>query len=252
MGLACIDHVHRDSTVMLLHGLAGCAEEWLGTAAALGASHRVLIPDQRGHGRSERRPADMTRDAYVGDAALWLEQLTAAPAVVVGQSLGGHTAFLLAARRPELVRALVVVEATPEPDPAGRDQVMRWLATWPVPFASMGAALDFFGGDSAWARGWVRTLEARNDELWPRFDIDAMQESLAEASTHSYWEEWCRVSCPTLIVRGENGLDRALVRRMQDCVAMAQVVEIPGAGHDLHLEQPDLWQRCLTSFLAGL
>lgn len=102
---------------MLLHGLAGYAREWDETASWLSASCRVVAPEQRGHGRSERRPADLSRSAFVDDAAAWLRRLDLAPAAVVGQSLGGHTAFLLAARHPELVRALVVAEATPDAFP---------------------------------------------------------------------------------------------------------------------------------------
>lgn len=125
--LACADFGGDGPTLVLLHGLAGCAEEWAETALALTREYRVLAPDQRGHGRSERRPQDVSRGAYVTDVAMWIEQFEAAPAVLVGQSLGGHTALLLAARRPDLVSALVVVEATPAANPAARDGVRRWL-----------------------------------------------------------------------------------------------------------------------------
>ncbi|MFX6202050.1 alpha/beta fold hydrolase, partial [Acinetobacter baumannii] len=55
--------------------------------------------DARGHGRSERFPGAVSRDAAVGDAAFVVEQLRLQPAVVVGQSVGGLTALSLAARR---------------------------------------------------------------------------------------------------------------------------------------------------------
>src|SRR5947208_14539443 len=153
--LACRDHGGDGPAVVLAHGLAGHAGEWDGTAAWLGRTHRVVAPDARGHGRSERRPADVSRTACVDDLAHWIELLGApppgvrpllagpaitpsdrrprqkgsdphtapspaatgqnpgpatrgltplggsdplAPAIVIGQSLGGHTAFLLAAR----------------------------------------------------------------------------------------------------------------------------------------------------------
>lgn len=184
--LACAEFGGNGTPVVLLHGLAGCGEEWAETASALTPGYRVLAPDQRGHGRSERRPSDVSRGAYVVDVAMWLERLAAVPAVLVGQSLGGHTAFLVAARHPDLVRALVVVEATPEADPRGGDDVRRWLESWPRPFVSAMHALQFFGGDSAWSRAWLRGLDARDDGLWPRFDIDVMMASLSETSADSY------------------------------------------------------------------
>lgn len=250
--LACADYGGGGPAVVLLHGLAGCAEEWLDTASPLTPRYRVLAPDQRGHGRSERRPQDVTRDAYVADVEMWLERLEAAPAVLVGQSLGGHTAFLVAARRPDLVRALVVVEATPEANPRGGDDLRRWLESWPRPFVSATHALRFFGGDSTWSRAWVRGLEVRSDGLWPRFDVDIMVASLNETSAGAYWSEWRGVSCPTLVVRGASGASAEEVMRMRDLVPTARVSEIPGAGHDAHLDNPNQWQTDLKDFLDRL
>ncbi len=82
---------------MLLHGLAGHAGEWQDTAEWLTEEHRVLAPDARGHGRSERRPTDLAPSAYIDDASFLIEQLAQPPVILVGQSLGGLTALVLAA-----------------------------------------------------------------------------------------------------------------------------------------------------------
>ena len=79
---------------------------------------RVIALDQRGHGRSEREPTDLSRPAFVGDVVAVVEQLSLAPVVLIGQSMGGNTAFLAAAAHPGLVESLVVIEASPDgPDP---------------------------------------------------------------------------------------------------------------------------------------
>jgi pimeloyl-ACP methyl ester carboxylesterase len=72
---------------------------------------RIVAFDARGHGRSERFPADLSRAAHVADAVFAVERLRPGPVVVVGQLLGGQAAPLLAAERPELVRGLIVVDA---------------------------------------------------------------------------------------------------------------------------------------------
>lgn len=131
------------------------------TASWLCATNRVLAADQRGHGESERRPVDLSRQAFVDDAAMWIRELAGSRAVVIGQSLGGHTAFLLAAEHPDLVRALVVAEASPAADPQAQGIVGGWLRSWPVPFPSRHASLAFlaathFGhtrGPMAWMYG---------------------------------------------------------------------------------------------------
>jgi pimeloyl-ACP methyl ester carboxylesterase len=132
------DHGGPGRPVLLLHGLAGHSGEWDTTAAWMSERYRVIALDQRGQGVSERHPADVSRAAYVADVIAVIEDprqeevrdggdssartlgapRRPEPVVLVGQSLGGHTAMLVAAARPDLVRALVLVEASPGlPDP---------------------------------------------------------------------------------------------------------------------------------------
>ncbi|WP_406325018.1 alpha/beta fold hydrolase [Streptomyces sp. NBC_01617] len=120
---------------MLPHGPAGHAGEWDQTARRPSPRHRVIAPDQRGHGADERHPQDVYRDASVTDVIALPDQLALRRAVLVGQSLGGHTAMLTAAARPERVRALVLVEAGPgSPNPNAPADIGSWLDSWPTPF----------------------------------------------------------------------------------------------------------------------
>jgi pimeloyl-ACP methyl ester carboxylesterase len=250
--LACADYGGEGPPVLLLHGLAGCAEEWAETADWLVASHRVLALDARGHGRSERVPVDVSRAAHVADVECWVETLALGPVVLIGQSLGGHTAFLFAAHRPDLVSGLVVAEATPEADPDAPAQVRRWLERWPVPFASREAALNFFGGDTLWARAWVDGLEPSNDGLRPRFEIDVMIDSLQEVAERDHWEDWRRVRAPTLAVRAERGVPRDLALRMIEAHPDATLIDVRDAVHDVHLEQPEQWRKAVQAFFRRL
>ena len=83
------------------------------TAGWLSERGRVVALDARGHGGSERFPADVSPRAHIADAVFAVEQLQLGPSVVIGQSFGGLTAILLAAARPDLVRGLVVADAGP-------------------------------------------------------------------------------------------------------------------------------------------
>ena len=251
--LCCADFGGTGPAVVLLHGLAGSAGEWSETAGWLSRSHRVVAPEQRGHGRSERHPGDMSRSAFVDDAAEWITALGLAPAIVVGQSLGGHTAFLLAARRPGLVLAAVVAEATPQADPGAPAAVREWLGSWPVPFASRRSAEEFFGRGRLWARTWAAGLEERLGGLWPAFDPAELEAALAETGSRSYWDEWASLRCPVLVIRAAGSEEGAATyRRMVDSVPDATLVEVAGAGHDLHLDRPERWRIALSAFLARL
>jgi len=227
----------RTTPALLLHGLAGHAGEWDSTAAWMRERFRVVAVDG------------------LADAESALYDL-GEPAVVVGQSLGGLIAIRLAAARPELIRALVVAEASPsaaaDPD-AFAAEVAAALRRWPVPFPSRSAAEAFFGGPSVAASAWASGLVERDDGLWPRFDVDAEVRMLRDAVAQSAWPDWERLSCPVLVVRGSRG---TLTEAEADAMAArgrdVRVAAVPHAGHDVHLDQPEEWRRIVTEFLDSL
>jgi pimeloyl-ACP methyl ester carboxylesterase len=92
----------------LVHGFAGAASNFAVLAPLLARRHRLVVPDLPGHGGSEPLPAVPTLAGFADRVAAVLEHERAAPAVVVGHSMGGVVALRLAARRPELVRAIVL------------------------------------------------------------------------------------------------------------------------------------------------
>jgi pimeloyl-ACP methyl ester carboxylesterase len=257
--LAGLDFGGAGPPVLLLHGLAGYAGEWAETAGWLTGRARVVALDARGHGGSERFPADVSRAAHVADAAFAVQRLRLGPAVVVGQSLGGLTALLLAAERPDLVRGVVVAEAgpggggDPEAHEANVAEVTSSLRRWPVPFASCEAAVAFFGGPSLTAEAWAGGLEQRDGDWWPRFDVDVMTRTLREADSRSYWTDWERIACPALVVRaGAGSLPRADAQAMVRRGHRVTLVELAGAKHDLHLDRAAEWRVALSEFLDSL
>ena len=251
--LVCHDLGGPEPPVLLLHGLAGHHGEWDALVRWMAPGHRVIAMDQRGHGASERRPADVSRAAYVANVVAVIDELKLEAPVLVGQSLGGHTAMLVAAAHPERVRALVMVEAgAAGSGPDLPESIGTWLASWPVPFPSLAAAAEFFGGGPA-GSGWAAGLEERRDGWWPRFDPSLMVRSLAEISTRSFWREWTRVACPVLVVLAESGFippDEAReMARSRPGTAMVTVAE---AGHDVHMERPQAVGAAIDGFLRGL
>ncbi|GAA3454475.1 alpha/beta fold hydrolase [Dactylosporangium matsuzakiense] len=241
--------------VLLLHGLAGAGAELLPTAHALTGDFRVIVPDQRAHGHSTRRPADLSRDAYVADAAFLLDALGGArPAAVAGQSMGGHTAMLLAAHHPELVSSLVMLEAGVGGTSPGDDypaRLGRWFASWPLPFPSAAAAVSFLGTTPT-AHAWAADLEQHPDGLRPRFDADMMEAAIRPVAAEARWAQWQAVRAPTLLIRGERGTcppeEDARMRALRPGVRYATIAD---AGHDAHLDQPEAWLTLLRAALTG-
>ncbi|MFE6711803.1 alpha/beta fold hydrolase [Streptomyces sp. NPDC057695] len=253
-------HPRTPIDVLLLHGLAGHAGEWDDTARLLRDSgFRVVALDQRGHGLSERQPADgdVSRAAYVADAVAVIDRLGLDRPVLVGQSLGGSTALLTASAHPGLLRALVLVEAGPGgTDPGVQEQIASRLRAWPVPFPTRAAAVAYLGGGTdAVGEGWARGLEERPDGLWPRFDPEVMVRSLDDSTRRSFWDEWAAVRCPVLAVLGQGGhggiIGGAEYAEMARRLPALHGTSLPGTGHDVHLERPGLLHRLIVDFLEG-
>jgi pimeloyl-ACP methyl ester carboxylesterase len=252
--LVACDFGGDEPSVVLLHGLAGYAGEWAETASWLIERARVIAFDTRGHGASDRSPSDVSRAAYVDDVIFLIEQMTDRPVVLIGQSLGGGTAFLVAAKRPDLVRGLIMAEAAPS-DGKGTnlDNLEVALSRWPIPFRSRDSALAYFGGRSLPAEAWVGGLEERDGGLWPRFDVAVMVETLRLAHSESNWSEWRLVQCPTLVVRAENGIiPKSEVEAMIAQLPHARSTQIAEAQHDLHLDRPGEWRVVVEGFLDRL
>jgi pimeloyl-ACP methyl ester carboxylesterase len=251
--LACRDWGGPGQPIVLLHGLAGHAGEWDMLARSLSSRYRVVAVDQRGHGASERYPRDVSRAAYVADVIAVVEQLELQRPVLVGQSLGGHTAMLTAAAHLGLVRALVLVEAGPGgPNPNAPTDIGKWLDSWPIPFSSREAAAAFLGGGPVGA-GWAAGLEEVEDGWRPRFDRDVMVRSLTENAQRSFRHEWEQVACPILIVLAQSSFISAQeADQMLQQRPATMAMSIPGTGHDLHLEQPGVLHTVLSDFIEGL
>jgi pimeloyl-ACP methyl ester carboxylesterase len=253
-------------TVLLLHGLMGRASHWAHTARRLAAHHhRVVVLDQRGHGASDR-PDDgldaYSREAYVSDAEAAVEQLGLGPVALIGHSMGALNAWQLAARRPDLVSALVVCDMRASAfGEEYRRQWEAWFRIWPVPFTDPAEIRRWFGVDDPTldlprsARGdfFAEAFEKREDGWHPGFSRRHMLWSLDGWISDSHWDDLAQVRCPTLVVRGLDGLlGRAEAQEMVRVLPRGVYGEVSDAGHLLPWEQPDAWHDLLEGFLCGV
>ncbi len=247
--------------VLLLHGLTGRAAHWAGTARALAGRYRPIALDQRGHGRSAKPDGPYTPEAYVGDAEAAVEQLGLGPLAVVGHAMGGLVAWRLAARRPDLVSALVVCDMRASAyGERSQAEWARWFASWPLPFATLADVTRWFGSDDPLlerpraSRGafYAEVMEERPDGWWPLFSFDHMLRSREPWIRDAHWDELAQVRCPALVVRGPDGeLGRAEAQEMVRVLPRGSYAEIADAGHLLPWDQPDAWHAVLEGFLAG-
>ncbi|MFE6846820.1 alpha/beta fold hydrolase [Streptomyces sp. NPDC057686] len=251
--------------VLLLHGLMGRAFHWAGTARWLAHNRRVVALDQRGHGQSDRPAAGpgasnrLGREAFVADAEAVIEQLGLGPVTLIGHSMGALTGWQLAARRPDLVEALVICDMRASAlGEASQQEWEEWFHRWPLPFPTQDAARRWFGEDDPRVerpdpgRGafFAEVMHQAPDGWRPVFSRRQMLRARETWVHDAHWEELAQVRCPTLVVRGLDGeLGRAEAQEMVRVLPAGQYAEIPDAGHYLHYDQPTAWRAALEPFL---
>jgi pimeloyl-ACP methyl ester carboxylesterase len=248
--LAVVEFGGQGPPILLLHGLMGRALTWWPVAQWLTAHGRVLGFDARGHGRSQAG-GPWTADRMTADAAEVLERLDAGPAVVVGHSMGGLHGLLLAARRPELVRALVVEDMAVDLTGRSVEDAGAWFGALPQPFASLAAVHQAFG----WTRPefgayMAECVEERADGYHLLARVADVVEIAAEWARLDHWHALSAVRCPVLLLEAEEsvappGQMAIMARKLDD----ARHVVVPGTGHLVHAADPAAYRAAVEAFL---
>lgn len=249
------------SPIGLLHGLGGAASNWVELAPRLAARHRVIAVDLPGHGMSDPPAAVGSLDTYADAVAACLERERAKPAALVGHSFGGAVALRLAARRPELVSALVLAAAAGISSTGlrarvglralavlrpsrlvarHRDQVARSVYLRRLVFAAL--ASDPAALSPTAVQGFLAGSAAVSDS---RTAMEALVAYDARTALDG-------IVCPVLVLWGardrflplEDGLEYA--RRLR-----APLRVLPDTGHLLIAEQPEACALLIEQFLTS-
>lgn len=238
--------------MVLLHGGNPAAADWEDVAQAFADAYRVTAPDLRGRGWSDWDPRqDYTVAATVADTEAWRAQLGLDHVVLMGHSFGAVVALVYAARHPNHVRRLVLLDGGPVPERTSSERASRQsaLANIPLEFSSWTAALHFQRARNPAIDDELQQRLAENRFIrqpdgrvtW-RSDLPG-QVNWMGASDPLFLDQWSFVLAlrrPTLVVRGGAsplfGAD--IAQRLVDTNPCVRVVEVPGAGHSVHHEQP--------------
>lgn len=242
--LAVVEFGGEGAPILLLHGLMGRATTWWSVARRLTAHGRVLGYDARGHGRSQAS-GPWTTERLAADAADVLDQLGAGPALVVGHSMGGLHGLLLAARRPDLVRALIVEDMGV--DFRGRDAAtaQAWFEAVPQPFPTLAAVHEAFGYGETGAY-MAECVEERADGYHLLARVANVSEIAAEWAVVDHWAALAGIRCPTVLLEaGESVAPPGQMARMGMAIPDARHVRMAGTGHLLHAGEPDAFVEAL-------
>lgn len=236
-------------TVLLLHPIGLDSTWWRSLTDALSSEFRVVALDFRGHGRSETAPPPYSLQLFAQDAHELLNLIGGAPAHVVGLSLGGMVAQVLALDHPEDVLSLVPADTICTLLPEGRAAMVG-------------------RGDAA-ERGGMRSVVEATLERWftPAFlesePVSRCRERLLADSVTAWAATWRAISeidtgprlhelrVPALVMAGELDVSSRPehARAIADRIPGAELHIVPGAPHMAQVEFPDLFNPPVLRFL---
>lgn len=228
--------------LVLLHGLLGSSRNWQTAGADLAQRYHVFALDLRNHGRSPHADT-MTYAEMADDVQLWLEARGLGRVTLVGHSMGGKVAMLLACRHPERVARLVVVDIAPK------------AYSWPghrASFAAMNelnladlrsradAELRFEARVPSWSqRKFLTTnLERSPEGAWTwLINLPVITTAIPHLESNPI-DDGDRFTGPVRFIAGAKSdyveeADTAAIRRH---FPAADVITLAEAGHNPHME----------------
>lgn len=243
--------------LVILHGLLGSSDNWQTLARTYAATHRVILPDARNHGRSPHHP-EHSYAAMVGDVLALLDRLGIARASFIGHSMGGKTVLEFARLHPDRCDRLVVADMAAREYPIHHDAIFTALRSAPIDPTATRESVE------------QHLMAALGDASIVAFLMKGLRRRAGERSGETKWS-W-RPNLPVLhaalpeIVRavplemstlpllaiygGKSGyVGEADLVLMEGAFLQFESHCIPSAGHWLHAEEPAEFLEITCDFL---
>lgn len=251
---------------LCMHGLTRNSADFAGLAPHLAQRYRVLVADQRGRGRSDYdpEPANYQPGTYVQDMFALLDSQEVERALLVGTSMGGLIAMLMAAMQPARVSGIILNDIGPVVDPAGLERIKSYVgksqpvADWQQAVAQVrtinaDAFPDFTDEDwLGFTHALHREVDGRPVLAYDPAIAQPMAASDDNAVPPDLWPVFEAIrALPILVLRGIHSdiLAESCVAEMQRRKPDLIGAEIPRRGHAPTLDEPDS-RRAIDSFLA--
>ncbi len=271
--------------ILCLHGLTRNSKDFHQLAEHLCSQYRVISVDVRGRGQSDRdpRPIRYNPGQYAKDVWTLLDQLQLSKVTVIGTSMGGLMAMIMADQQPQRLCGVVINDVGPELPQAAIDRIMSYAGryppaqNWEEAAEQVRAAYEIAMPDMPmefW-REFVKLSYRENAEGKPEPDMDPeIGRMLREPPAVLKWVQWAnrqgwvkrvagvyidpwdsfhRVTMPCLLIQGaiSDVLPDELVRKMKVAQPHMQHVKVANRGHAPLLDEPEAL-AAIDSFLAGL
>jgi pimeloyl-ACP methyl ester carboxylesterase len=238
--------IHGEGPALLLsHGYSATSQMWQHQIAALSPSHKVIVWDMRGHGRSDspNDQSEYSHEKSVEDMAALLDVVEVDKAVIAGLSLGGYMSLAFHLTHPKRVRALIIIDTGP--GFKNDDARERWNAhTLEILGKLESQGLSYLG--SATKERSLSSHRSADGLIRAARGMLMQRDARVISSLPS-------IEVPTLIVVGANDVPFHIAAQyMAAKIPKASKLVIPDAGHAVNIDQPVIFNKAVCDFLESL
>jgi pimeloyl-ACP methyl ester carboxylesterase len=245
-------------TIVFSHGLLMSGEMFSSQVDAFKESYRCICYDHRGQSRSGITDSGYDMDTLTGDAAALIRELGCAPCHFAGLSMGGFVGMRLAISHPELLKSLVLLDTTADPEPEqnkGPYRRLAFIGRWLSFRLAIKPLMKIMFGRSFLEdpdRAAVRTK-------WKNHLLGLNRTGTSRAAhgvidRKGVYDRLSEIKTPTLIVVGKEDVATPPVKsqRMHDAIAGSVYRELPRGGHSSTIEEPEAVTRAMREFFLSL
>jgi 2-succinyl-6-hydroxy-2,4-cyclohexadiene-1-carboxylate synthase len=255
------DTIVGSEAMLCLHGRWGRGETWTELTRHYRTRYRIIAPDQRGHGLSDKPEGRYSGEDFAQDVYELILKTDSAPVIVIGHSMGGRVAGTLAALHPEAVKGLVILDepaGDPERDytaPENASPADPLTSDWPTPYPTYQDAVDHLS-DKFKRETNVRYFLESLVETADGYDFLFSRHAMGAISRdyRDWYDLLGRIRCPVLLVRAEDSwcLSKEEADKIRKALPECSYYEISDSDHMVYADNPEEFYGGLDRFLEKL
>jgi len=242
-------------TMVFLHGLLWSGKMFKAQVDYFKARYKCVTIDHRGQGRSEVTESGYDMESLYKDTVMILQELNLGPCHLAGLSMGGFIAMRVAARNPELVKSLTLMETSSEPEVFKfKYNILKTITKWFGASAVANKVMPIMFGQS-----FLNDPSKKDEVQYWRNELVSNKKTIAKAiagviDRNGITEELGNIQAPTLIIVGDEDVATPpeKARNIKLKIPQANLALIKKAGHSSTIEEPKQVIDAMEIFLNGV
>jgi pimeloyl-ACP methyl ester carboxylesterase len=239
--------------IIILHGIFGSSDNWLGIAKAFADTNRVFLLDQRNHGQSPWSD-EFDYQVMAADLLEFIEDHDLPNPIIIGHSMGGKTVMQFGLNYPEIAQKIVVVDIAPKFYPVHHTSILSGLNSVDLSsIQSRNEANDHmkrFEENEGVRQFLLKNLYRNADGAFAwRINLAVITKNIDVVGHELFVKKACETS--TYFIKGANShyIQPEDERYIAEIFPNFEIIEIPNAGHWVQADQPEVFIQALQTIL---